>query len=77
MTTVRRCSPCPPRDGLDWAAGTGALLAAFPRYHPRWAWWMVRVPLLREFAVSNLVLVLRAGLIDSNCNRFSFCRLGR
>ena len=48
-------------DGLDWAAGTGALLAAFPRYHPRWAWWMVRVPLLREFAVSNLVLVLRAG----------------
>ncbi len=48
-------------DGLDWAAGTGSLLAAFPRYHPRWAWWMVRVPLLREFAVSNLVLVLRAG----------------
>ena len=47
-------------DGLDWAAGTGSLLAAFPRYHPRWAWWMVRVPLLREFAVSNLVLVLRA-----------------
>jgi SAM-dependent methyltransferase len=48
-------------DGLDWAAGTGSLLAAFPRYHPRWAWWMVCVPLLREFAVSNLVLVLRAG----------------
>jgi SAM-dependent methyltransferase len=48
-------------DGLDWAAGTGSLLAAFPRYHPRWAWWLVRVPLLREFVVSNLVLVLRAG----------------
>jgi SAM-dependent methyltransferase len=46
-------------DGLEWAASTGALIAAFPRYHPRWAWWMVRVPLLREFAVSNLVLVLQ------------------
>lgn len=45
--------------GLDWAASTGALVAAFPRYHPRWAWWTVRVPLVREFAVSNLVLVLR------------------
>ncbi len=46
-------------DGLDWAAGTGALVAAFPRYHPRWAWWMTSVPLLREFLVSNLVLVLQ------------------
>jgi SAM-dependent methyltransferase len=46
-------------DGLDWAASSGALVAAFPRYHPRWAWWMTRVPALREFLVSNLVLVLR------------------
>ncbi len=45
-------------DGLRWAAGTGALVAAFPRYHPRWAWWMTGVPVLREFLVSNLVLVL-------------------
>jgi SAM-dependent methyltransferase len=45
--------------GLEWAAGTGALVAAFPRYHPRWAWWMSRVPLLREFTVSNLVLVMQ------------------
>ncbi len=45
-------------DGLKWAAGTGALVAAFPRYHPRWAWGLTRVPGLREFAVSNLVLVL-------------------
>jgi SAM-dependent methyltransferase len=45
-------------DGLRWAAGTGALVAAFPRYHPRWAWWLTSVPVLREFAVSNLVLVL-------------------
>ncbi|WP_328825252.1 class I SAM-dependent methyltransferase [Tomitella gaofuii] len=49
------------RDGLAWArsAPSGELLAAFPRYHPRWAWPLVRVPLLREVLVSNLVLVLR------------------
>jgi SAM-dependent methyltransferase len=46
-------------DGLDWARSTGALLAAFPRYHPRCAWWITTMPLLREFLVSNLVLVLR------------------
>ncbi|MBE1550990.1 SAM-dependent methyltransferase [Mycobacterium sp. OAS707] len=45
-------------DGLEWAESTGALVAAFPRYHPRWAWWLTRVPGVREFAVSNLVLVL-------------------
>ncbi|CDO86511.1 SAM-dependent methyltransferase [Mycobacterium triplex] len=45
-------------DGLSWAENTGALLAAFPRYHPRWAWWLTSVPVLREFGVSNLVLVL-------------------
>ncbi|MEE3065920.1 MAG: class I SAM-dependent methyltransferase [Actinomycetota bacterium] len=44
--------------GLSWAENTGALLTAFPRYHPRWAWWLTSVPLLREFLVSNLVLVL-------------------
>lgn len=47
------------RDGLAWAAGTGAMVAAFPRYHPRWAWGLTKVPGLREFAVSNLVVVLR------------------
>lgn len=46
-------------DGLRWAESTGALVAAFPRYHPRWAWWLTRVPGVREFGVSNLVLVLR------------------
>ena len=46
-------------EGLDWAVSTGALVAAFPRYHPRWAWWLTSVPVLREFFVSNLVLVLR------------------
>lgn len=45
-------------DGLTWAASSGAAIAAFPRYHPRWAWWLTSVPVLREFLVSNLVLVL-------------------
>jgi SAM-dependent methyltransferase len=46
-------------DGLDWAASTGALISAFPRYHPKWAWWLTAIPVVREFLVSNLVLVLR------------------
>lgn len=46
-------------DGLAWARSTGALIAAFPRYHPRWAWRLTAVPGLRELAVSNLVLVLQ------------------
>ncbi len=46
-------------DGLSWAARTGARVAAFPRYHPRWAWWLTSVPGVRELAVSNLVLVLQ------------------
>lgn len=46
-------------DGLRWARGTGALIGAFPRYHPRWAWGLTRVPGVREFLVSNLVLVLQ------------------
>ena len=55
------------REGLDWARSVappspqGAeFLAAFPRYHPAWAWWVLKVPVLREFLTSNLVLVLRA-----------------
>ena len=46
-------------DGLSWAENTGAAIRAFPRYHPRWAWWLTSVPVLREFTVSNLVLVLQ------------------
>lgn len=45
-------------EGLKWADSTGAAVATFPRYHPRWAWWLTEVPVLREFLVSNLVLVL-------------------
>lgn len=47
-------------DGLRWARSTGCLVAAFPRYHPRWAWWLTGVPGAREVLVSNLVLVLVA-----------------
>lgn len=46
-------------EGLNWAENTGVMVAAFPRYHPRWAWWLTGVPVLREFLVSNLVLVLQ------------------
>jgi SAM-dependent methyltransferase len=35
------------------------VVAAFPRYHPWWAGWVISVPLLREFASWNLVVVMR------------------
>ena len=34
-------------------------MGLIPRYHPRWAWWLVHVPGVREFLVSNLAIVLR------------------
>ncbi len=45
---------------LRWARETDAatVVRALPRYHPWWATWIVRVPLLREIASWNLVLVL-------------------
>jgi SAM-dependent methyltransferase len=35
------------------------VLEATPRYHPWWLAWVVRVPVLREVATWNLLLVLR------------------
>lgn len=35
------------------------LIQAYPRYHPRWAWWLVRIPFLREIVLWNVVLVLK------------------
>jgi SAM-dependent methyltransferase len=48
--------------GLGWArACSGAdLVQAQPRYHPRWAWPVLRVPGAREVVTWNLFLVLRA-----------------
>jgi SAM-dependent methyltransferase len=46
---------------LRWAATCedATLVRAFPRYHPWWATWVVRVPGLREVVSWNAVLVLR------------------
>ncbi|MFQ6229547.1 class I SAM-dependent methyltransferase [Nocardia sp. NPDC002869] len=45
-------------DGVRWSHRTSAhVFALFPRYHPRWAWWLVRAPGIRELLVSNLVVV--------------------
>jgi len=50
--------------GLRWLgtqrrAGTVDVVDVLPRYHPWWARWVVRVPVLRELVTWNLVLVLR------------------
>lgn len=46
---------------LRWAHGTdhAELLEYFPRYHPAWAYPLAAVPVLREFVVWNLVVVMR------------------
>lgn len=48
-------------EGIRWARSvSGATcVGLFPRYHPKWAWWLVNVPVLREFLVSNLVIVIQ------------------
>ncbi|MGY2003496.1 class I SAM-dependent methyltransferase [Blastococcus sp. SYSU DS1024] len=52
---VRWARRCPDAD----------LVAVFPRYHPWWATWVARVPVLRELAVWNVVLVLRKRAADA------------
>ncbi len=49
---------------LRWARrraadGTAEVVARLPRYHPRWARWVIAVPGLRELASWNVLLVLR------------------
>lgn len=53
--------PVTAREGLRWAARVeGAeVVAAVPRYLPRWARGVVRVPGVRELTIWNLLLVLR------------------
>lgn len=48
-------------DGLRWAhtQDLADVVSAIPRYHPRTAHWVVRVPGLREVVTWNLALVLR------------------
>lgn len=41
------------------SAGRVEVVQILPRYHPRWATWVVRVPFLREVASWNVVVVLR------------------
>jgi len=47
--------------GLRWGRSQpdAELLLAVPRYHPDWATGVVRVPVLRELASWNLLMVLR------------------
>jgi SAM-dependent methyltransferase len=53
--------PVTVRAGLEWAETqtTAQVLAVLPRYNPRWSYWILRVPLLREVVTWNLVVVLR------------------
>jgi len=46
---------------LRWARCTGQadLVDFLPRYHPWWARWVVRVPMVREVVSWNLAMVLR------------------
>ena len=46
---------------LRWArrCPDADVVAAYPRYHPWWAAWVVRVPGLREIVSWNLVVVLQ------------------
>ena len=40
-------------------AGEVQVVEVLPRYHPWWATWVIRVPLLREVASWNAVIVVR------------------
>lgn len=48
-------------DALAWARACpdARVVAAIPRYHPRWAQWVVKVPGIREIVTWNLVLILQ------------------
>ncbi|MFY0405754.1 class I SAM-dependent methyltransferase [Solicola sp. PLA-1-18] len=47
--------------GLAWSRRVrdADVVTVMPRYHPRWAWWVLRVPVLRELVTWNLAIVLR------------------
>lgn len=47
--------------GMRWARSRAGVdvLAVMPRYLPRWSWWILKVPGLREVLTWNLAIVLR------------------
>jgi SAM-dependent methyltransferase len=49
------------KEGLDWARRQPGVdvLDVLPRYNPRWTYWLLRVPGLREVVTWNLAIVLR------------------
>lgn len=49
------------RDARGWLARQqhADVVAVVPRYNPRWTYWLLRVPLVREVVTWNLVIVLR------------------
>jgi SAM-dependent methyltransferase len=49
------------KDGIEWTRGQRAaeVLDVLPRYNPRWAYWLLAVPGVRELLTWNLVIVLR------------------
>lgn len=53
--------PITVRQARAWAAAQtrADVVAVFPRYLPRWAWGLMRVPFLGEVLTWNLALVLR------------------
>jgi SAM-dependent methyltransferase len=53
--------PVTVKAGLDWARRQteADVLDVVPRYNPRFAYWLMRVPVVREVLTWNLVIVLR------------------
>jgi SAM-dependent methyltransferase len=53
--------PVTVRQGMQWAhrQSEADVLDVVPRYNPRWSWWLLAVPGLREVVTWNLAIVLR------------------
>jgi len=55
---------------LDWAKSNGEVevIAAFPRYYPRWTIGLIRLPGVREVLAWNLALVMRKREVSPSVN---------
>lgn len=53
--------PVTVKAGIDWSRrqSEGDVLDVVPRYNPRFAHWLTRVPVVRELVTWNLVIVLQ------------------